>query len=239
MEKQTHSMEARNWLVLTLVATGQSWIFAMSSKILPLIFYSHWQISWFILAVSLYSRIGSNSSAGNYPHYAADQQSIRWIIFDTMRSNSRVVARVDSKKKFCCIFDIRGRRLRRHSQVKRECPAWAGLSIRDLVVTTIDIVQDQEYDLTIHILTRAGPEVKDVTFRRNDIRLNVMASRSRYGTVLISNSSKSRSGCKEGQGIFAAYNAVVRWISTEKTCEDHWWKARITSMIMLWQLIYR
>ena len=61
--------------------------------------------------------------------------------------------------------------------------------MRDLVVTTIDSAQGQEYDLTIQILTRAGPEVKDVTFLRIPNRLNVMASRPRWGTVLIANPS--------------------------------------------------
>ena len=57
------------------------------------------------------------------------------------------------------------------------------------MVTTIDNVQGQEYDLTIKILTRAEPEVKDVTFLRNHNRLDVMASRPRCGAVLIVDSS--------------------------------------------------
>ena len=78
---------------------------------------------------------------------------------------------------------------RKSSVVRRESSAWAGLSIRDLVVTTIDNVQGQKYDLTIQILTRAELEVKDVTFLLNHNRLNVMASRPRCGAVLIVDSS--------------------------------------------------
>ena len=73
--------------------------------------------------------------------------------------------------------------------LQRECPQWAGLSIKDLVVSTIDSVQGQEYDLIIMILTKAESEVRDVIFLRNNNRLNVMASRPKWGTVLIADSS--------------------------------------------------